>query len=116
MQEMERLWRQGEPMYHAFRKEDFICRAIIFITTNDYPVLFVLSEQIKGKTGCLVCLDGTIWVFLNTSKKIVYLRNRRFLKINQKYHNKLFFRFYDNTPEIDPLRRDVITENMYTKW
>ena len=43
MQEMERLWRHGEPMYDAFRKEDFICRAIIFVTTNDYPALFALS-------------------------------------------------------------------------
>ena len=58
---MERLWRHGEPMYDAFRKEDFICRAIIFVTTNDYPMLFALSGQIKGKTGCLVCLDGTTW-------------------------------------------------------
>ena len=43
MQEMERLWRHGEPMYDAFWKEDFICRAIIFVTTNDYPTLFALS-------------------------------------------------------------------------
>ena len=57
-------------MYDAFRKEDFICRAIIFVTTNDYPVLFALSGQIKGKTGCLVCLDGTTCVFLDASKKI----------------------------------------------
>jgi hypothetical protein len=49
MQEIERLWRHREPMYDAFRK-DFICRAMIFITTNDYPVLFALSRQIKGKT------------------------------------------------------------------
>jgi hypothetical protein len=35
MEEMERLWRHGEPMYDAFRQEDFICRAIIFVTTND---------------------------------------------------------------------------------
>ena len=73
MQEMERLWRHGESMYDAFRK-DFICRAMIFVTTNDYPVLFALSRQIKGKTGCLVCLDGTTWVYLDVSKKIVYLR------------------------------------------
>ena len=61
-------------MYDAFRKEDFICRAMIFVTTNDYSVLFVLSRQIKGKTGCLVCLDGTAWVYLDASKKTVYLR------------------------------------------
>ena len=39
----------------------------------DYPILFALSGQIKGKTGCLVCMDGTTWVFLDASKKIVYL-------------------------------------------
>ena len=32
-------------------------------------------DGIKGKTGCLVCLDGTTWVYLDASKKIVYLRN-----------------------------------------
>ena len=42
MQETERLWRHGEQMYDAFRKEDFIYRAIIFVTTNDYPTLFAL--------------------------------------------------------------------------
>ena len=43
IQEMERLWRYGEPMYDAFRRENFICKAIIFVTTNDYPALFALS-------------------------------------------------------------------------
>ena len=55
-------------MHDAFRKEDFICRAIIFVTTNDYPTLFALSGQIKGKTGCLVCLDGTTWVYLDAKE------------------------------------------------
>jgi hypothetical protein len=50
MEEMDRLWRYGELMYDTFQKEDFICRAMIFVTTNDYPALFALSEQIKGKT------------------------------------------------------------------
>ena len=111
MQEMERLWRHGEPMYDAFRKEDFICRAIIFVTTNDYPALFALSGQIKGKMGCL---DGTIWVYLDASKKIVYLRNQRFLKTSHKYRSKLFFRFYDNTSKIEsPLERRHNGEHMY---
>ena len=47
-------------------------------------------------------MDGTTWVFLDASKKIVYLRNRCFLKTSHKYHSKLFFRFYDNTPKIEP--------------
>ena len=89
-------------MYDAFQKEDFICRAIIFVTTNDYPALFDLSGQIKGKMGCLVCLDGTTWVYLDASKKIVYLRYRRFLKTNHKYRSKIYFIYYDNTLENEP--------------
>ena len=76
--------------------------------------MFALSGQIKGKTGCLVCLDGTTWVYLDASKKIVYLRNRRFLKTTHKYRSKLFFRFYDNTPKIEPpLERCHNREHVY---
>ena len=50
----------------------------------------------------MVCLDATTWVYLDASKMIVYLRNRCFLKTSHKYRSKLFFRFYDNTPEIKP--------------
>ena len=85
-----------------------------FVITNDYPTLFALSGQIKGKAGCLVCLDGTTWMYLDASKKIVYLRNRRFLKASHKYRSKLFFRFYDNTPEIEPpLERRHNGEHVY---
>ena len=43
-------------MYDAFQKEDFICRAIIFVTTNDYPhaVCFVWIDQREdGMLGLL---------------------------------------------------------------
>jgi hypothetical protein len=84
MQEMEMLWKVGMPMFDAFRKQDFICRATIFTTTNDYLALFALSRQIKGKTRCFVCLHGTSWVYLDASKKTVYLRYRCFLKITHR--------------------------------
>ena len=64
---------------------------------------------------CLPCLDRSkgrqdawfAWmvlhgVYLDASKKIVYLRNRRFSKTSHKYRSKLFFRFYDNALEIEP--------------
>jgi hypothetical protein len=75
---------------------------MIFVTTNDYPALFALSGQIKGKTGCLVCLDGTTWVYLDASKKTVYLRYQHFLKTTHKYRGKMYFRYYDNKPKIEP--------------
>ena len=59
-------------------------------------------------------MDGTTWVYLDASKKIVYLRNRRFLKTNHKYRSKLFLRFYDNTPEIEhPPERCHNGEHVY---
>jgi hypothetical protein len=102
MLEFERLWKFGEPMYDAFRHEDFTLRAILYVTINDHLVLFALYGQIKGKTGCLVYLDDTKWVWLDGSKEVVYIRNRRFLKKGHKYRNKLYLRFYGDIPEDDP--------------
>ena len=47
-------------------------------------------------------MDDTKWVFLDGSKKVVYIRNRRFLKTGHKYRNKLYMRYYDNTLENEP--------------
>jgi len=47
-------------------------------------------------------LDDTKWVFLDGSKKVVYIRNRRFLKTGHKYRSKLYMRYYDNTLENEP--------------
>jgi hypothetical protein len=41
-------------------------------------------------------------VFLDGSKKVVYLRNWHFLKIGHKYRSKLYLRYYGNTPENEP--------------
>src|SRR5438105_4773043 len=39
----------------------------------------------KGKKGCLVCLGDTQYVYLFGSKKLVYMRNRRFLPPSHRY-------------------------------
>ena len=51
MQEMETLWKEGIDIYDSFAWEPFNLRAIIFVTIHDYQALFVLSGQIKGRTG-----------------------------------------------------------------
>ena len=99
MEEFEKLWRTGELMYDAFQKETFTLRAIVFVTINDHTALFALFGQIKGKTGCLVCLDHTKWVYLDGSKKTVYIRNRHFLKQGHKYCIKLYLKYFGNIPE-----------------
>jgi hypothetical protein len=107
MEEFKKLWRTREPMYDAFRKKAFTLRAIIFVTINDHPALFALSGQFKGKTGCLVYLDDTKCVYLDGSKKTVYIRNRRFLKEGHRYRSKLYLKYFGDIPEDEerPLER-----------
>jgi hypothetical protein len=72
-------------MWDEYRRETFTLKAIIFVTINDYPALFSLSSQKKGKTGCVVCLNGTIFVYLKGSQKTVYMGHRRWLVRTHKY-------------------------------
>jgi hypothetical protein len=85
MEEMEKFWKHGVEMWDEFRRETFTLKAIIFVIINDYPTLFSLSSQKKGKTGCVVCLNGTIFVYLKGSKKTVYMGHRRWLIKTHKY-------------------------------
>src|SRR6266498_2375843 len=39
----------------------------------------------KGKKGCLICLGDTQYVYLFGSKKLVYMRSRRFLPPSHRY-------------------------------
>jgi hypothetical protein len=61
-------------------------------------------------------LSGTTWVYLDASKKIVYLKYQHFLKTNHKYCSKIYFRYYDNKSENEPLQRDIKTGNTCLKW
>jgi len=65
--------------YKLFVGQPFNRRAIIFVTIYDYQALFVLSGQIKGRAGCMVCVDDTVSSFLEGFRKVVYLGYKRFL-------------------------------------
>ena len=60
MEDMKILWEEGIKMMDAPLKV-FTLKAIIFVTITDYPCLFSLSGQIKGKPGCVVCIDCTCY-------------------------------------------------------
>jgi hypothetical protein len=64
MEDMKILWETSVQMLDEYRKDSFTLRAIIFVTINDYPALFTLSSQFKGKVGCIVCIDGTTYMSL----------------------------------------------------
>ena len=103
MEDMKMLWEEGVKMMDAFVKKEFTLKAIIFVTIIDYPGLFSLSGQIKGKSGCVVCIDGTCYTYLSGSNKLVYMRHRRFLSKKHRYRHASMNQFFDKEaePQID---------------
>jgi hypothetical protein len=99
MQDMKKLWEEGVEMMDASLKKKFTLKAIIFVTITDYPGLFSLSGQIKGKTNCVVCINGTYYTYLKESNKIVYTRHRQFLVKKHRYQKDTMIKYFDNQPE-----------------
>ena len=65
MEDMKILWEEGVKMMDASLKKKYTLKAIIFVTITDYPGLFSLPGQIKGKSGCIVCIDGTCYTLVH---------------------------------------------------
>ena len=108
MQEIETLWKEGIDIFDGFARQPFNLRAIIFVTIHDYQALFVLSGQIKGRTGCTVCVDDIVSSFVEGSRKVVYLGYRCFLVEGHRYRTKKFYNHFDSMPELHsaPVQRD----------
>jgi hypothetical protein len=107
MEDMKILWEEGVKMMDTSLKKEFTLKAIIFVTITDYPSLFSLSGQIKDKLGYIVCIDGTCYTYLNASKKMVYMRHKRFLIKKHRYRATTMNMYFDNLdePQIDKLER-----------
>jgi hypothetical protein len=99
IEEMHMLFDVGVQMVDASCKEKFTLKAIIFVTITDYPGLFSLLGQIKGKTGCVMCIDGTCYTYLKGSNKMVYTRHRRFLVKKHMYRRSVMNEYFDNQKE-----------------
>jgi hypothetical protein len=87
-------------MSDQYQQEYFTLYAIIFVCIHDAPMGFTVSGQTKGKSvTCPICVDGTTSVYLPSSKKLVYMRHRRFLLRKHKYHKMKSH--FDNTVKKD---------------
>jgi hypothetical protein len=67
MEDMKILWEKWDKMMGESLRKKFTLKAIIFVTITGYPSLFSLLGQIKGNTGCVVCIDGTCYTYLKGS-------------------------------------------------
>jgi hypothetical protein len=99
IEDMKILWEDLVKTMDVSLKKEFTLKAIIFVTITDYPGLFSLSGQIKGKSGCVVCIDGTCYTYLNASKKLVYIMYRRFLNKKHRYQEEMMNKYFDNQNE-----------------
>ncbi|KAL6654637.1 hypothetical protein ACP70R_008102 [Stipagrostis hirtigluma subsp. patula] len=83
--DLKGLWSDGVEVWDQCQREYFQLRAMLFCTIQDLPALYAVSGQCKGGKGCPQCLYDTESVWLNNSKKTVYMRHRRFLPKSHAY-------------------------------
>ena len=85
------LWKEeGVRMWDAHAEDHFNLRALLFVTTNDWPALSNLFGQSnKGYRACTHCLEETDSTYLKHCRKIVYMGHRRFLPIKHPLRRRL---------------------------
>ena len=86
MEVLKILWETGVQMLDKYHKDPFTLRATIF----------ALSSQFKEKVGCAICIDGTAYVSLSASKKIVYMRHIHSLLKGHRYRVRKMDKYFDN--------------------
>ncbi|XP_024198501.1 uncharacterized protein LOC112201810 [Rosa chinensis] len=89
-----------EGVYDAVREESFTLKAVLLWTINDFPAYGNLSGSIiKGYNACPICVDETRPYRLKHSKKMAFMRHRRFLPRHHPYRKQAAA--FDNTIEED---------------
>ncbi|XP_040376951.1 uncharacterized protein LOC102718982 isoform X1 [Oryza brachyantha] len=81
--DLKTLWSPGVEVYDGNRKAPFTLYGMLLCTITDLPGGCSVSG--KGEKDCPHYLDDTETIWLNNSKKRVYLRNRRFLHQSHPY-------------------------------
>lgn len=96
--DLKLLWQGVECVYDSVREETFTLKAVLFWTINDFPAYGNLSGSVtKGYNACPICVDETKPIRLKHCKKMVFLKNRRFLRRNHPYRKQAAA--FDNTIE-----------------
>ena len=83
--DLKTLWSEGVQVYDAYKRAPFTLRGLLFTTITDILGGRSVPGQCKGKKDCPHCLDDTETLWLNNSKKQVYVRHRRFLPDSHAY-------------------------------
>jgi hypothetical protein len=109
------LWDEGiERVYDSVRGEYFRLRAVLLWTINDFPAYGNLSGSIvKGYNACPICVDQTKPVRLKYSKKMSFIRTRRWTVRNHPYRKQASA--FDNTIEKEEAPQPLSGEELYER-
>jgi len=100
--DLQLLWNEGVFTYDIFGKENFVMRACLMWTINDFPAYRMLSGWgTKGKLACPHCMEDTKAFTLRHGAKASWFDcHRRFLPTNHPFR-KSQRRFLKNKTEMD---------------
>jgi len=93
--ELTQLWSSRALTYDISRKENFIMRAALMWTINDFPTYGMLSGwSTLGKLACPYCMENNkAFTLRNGGKASFFYCHHRFLPHNHRYrkNRKDFF-------------------------
>ncbi|XP_025665201.1 uncharacterized protein [Arachis hypogaea] len=93
--ELNELWNPGVLTYDIVEKKNFVLKAALMWTINDFPAYGMLSGWMtQGRLSCPICMEDTKSFTLSHGGKASWFDcHRRFLPINHPYRrNKNDFR------------------------
>ncbi len=84
----------------------------MFCTINDYPALGNLSGQtVKGKKDCSDCMEHTRSRWLKKSRKMIYMRHRRWLPLHHAFRIKK--KIFNGKRELQPAPKDLSGDEVH---
>jgi hypothetical protein len=93
--ELTQLWSSGALTYDISREQNFVIRAALMWTINDFQAYGMLSSwSIHGKLACPYCMENNkAFTLTNRDKAYFFYCHRHFLPPNHRYrkNRKDFF-------------------------
>jgi hypothetical protein len=89
--ELAQLWSSGALTYDISRKQNFLMRAALMWTINDFPAYGMLSGwSTHGKLACLYCMENNkAFTLENRGKASFFDCHRGFLPLNHRYRKNI---------------------------
>ena len=87
--ELKLPWDEGARTYNAHSRSFFNMKSILMWVIHEFLAYGNMAGcTTKGFCACPICGKNTDSMYLKYSRKCVYMRHRRYLPINHKYHSQ----------------------------